>query len=76
MKVMQHKQSQSESSSVNMGYVKSVSALCFCSNTGEKTQCTNEKPGIELKLKKQSFVIPTHLLAVNTDILARRGASF
>lgn len=74
MKVMQHKQSQSESSSVNMGYVKSVSALCFCSDTGKKTQCTNEKPGIELK--KQSFVIQTHLLAVNTDILARRGASF
>lgn len=57
-----------------MGYVKTVSALCVCSNYTENN--AEMKTGIELKLKKRSFVIPTYLLAVNTDMLIKHKASF
>lgn len=57
-----------------MGYVKTVSALCVCSNYTENN--AEMKTGIELKLKKRSFVIPTFLLAVNTDMLIKHKASF
>lgn len=57
--------SQSVSESVNMGYIRKLWDLCICCNF--QNQC---------RTNKRSFVIPTHLLVVNSDMLMKHGASF
>lgn len=57
-----------------MGCAETVSASCICSNYIENN--AGKKTGIELKLKKRGFEIPSILLAVDTDMLIKHEASF